>query len=127
MLRSRQIIMLDTITADKEMAGYIEELVPRGAVYDIQGWAILPASLRAADAVFLAYGSPGGETLFQIAEKQSRADVSRCFHKPELVLAGWRARSNRTEVPEGEKRITAWAFDSNRATFHELRNPLTLP
>jgi hypothetical protein len=110
-------------------AGFFEGLISKaGGAWEATGWAMIPKGLRPADAVLLAYDDPvKGPTAFTIASPtRSRPEVAEALHDARYEYSGWSCEFQRTKVPPGEHRITAWAFDAEKMVIYSLIGPQTL-
>ncbi len=110
-------------------AGFFEGLISKaGGAWEATGWAMIPKGLRPADAVLLAYDDPvKGPTAFTIASPtRPRPEVAEALHDARYEYSGWSCEFQRTKVPAGEHRITAWAFDAEKMIIYSLIGPQTL-
>lgn len=90
---------------------------------------MIPKGHRPADAVLLAYDDPvKGPTAFTIASPtKSRPEVGEALHDARYEYSGWSCEFQRSKVPEGAHRITAWAFDAEKMIIYPLITPQRLP
>lgn len=111
------------LKSSERLAGIFQSLIADGSSYEAKGWAIVPHGNRAADGVVLAYDDPAkGPIAFAVAEEMvARPDVVEALHDARLEYAGWVCHFDRTKVPLGDRAITAWAFDSEKAVLYPLR------
>jgi hypothetical protein len=86
------------------------------------GWAILPSGHRVADSVLLTYDNAGGEPIiFARADViEERSDVSEKLHDNEYCRCGWMKSWKPAELPEGTRRISAWAFDAEKCRAYAI-------
>jgi hypothetical protein len=111
-------------------AGFFEGLISKaGGAWEAKGWAVIPKRLRPADAVLLAYDDPvKGPTAFTIASPTKRLFyVAEALHDARYEYSGWSCEFERTKLPAGEHRITAWAFDAEKMIIYPLIGPQPLP
>ena len=93
-----------------------------GQVCSAVGWAIIPKGYRPADAVLLAYDDPTrGPIAFALTVPTApRSDVVQALHDYRVELSGWNCEFERSKVPAGDHRITAWAFDADKTLLYPL-------
>ncbi len=104
------------IAQETRFLGWLDEMKPQGAAnYLASGWAFLPARQEPADAIILTYEIAGQEpTIFEFNNGWfPRPDVAAHigYHKDDRFL-GWKAEFSASQLPPGEVKITAWAFDA---------------
>jgi hypothetical protein len=110
-------------------AGFFEGLISKaGDTWEAKGWATIPKGLRPADAILLAYDDPvKGPIAFTIAlPKGPRPDVAEALHDDRYKNSGWWCEFQRSKLPAGEHRITAWAFDAEKMIIYSLIGSQTL-
>jgi hypothetical protein len=94
------------------------------------GWAIDAQSLEPADAVFLTYDGPAGQSLiFSIAQMNgNRDDIARKKGNPAYEWSGWVAPLPMDRLPANRKTflITAWALDADTGLAVPLAGQLNL-
>jgi hypothetical protein len=129
MFRTAEISRLPRVGATKTALGYLDKANCSDGPCEITGWAVLPKKRRVADCVVVAYDGPDkGPIIFGVTDQVSdRPDVVQAYHRKELLRCGWTVHFQRSAIPPGEHRISAWALDAKIGTFYELGTPQTLP
>lgn len=128
MLRTAELSRLPRVGATKTVLGYLDKVSCSDGPCETTGWAVLPKKRRVADCVVVTYESPDqGPIIFGVTDEVSdRPDVVQAYPK-ELLRCGWAVHFQRSAIPPGEHRISAWALDAKVGTFYELGTPQTLP
>src|SRR5205085_2527435 len=111
------------LTSRPQQAGFFESVSLEGQVCRAVGWAMIPKGYRPADAVLLAYDDPTrGPIAFALTVPTApRSDVE-VLHDDRVELSGWSFEFERSKVPAGDYRITAWAFDADKTLLYPLIN-----
>ena len=86
---------------------------------------MIPKGFRPADAVLLAYEDPTrGPIAFALTVPISpRPEVVQAVRDDRVELSGWTCEFDRSKVPPGDQRITAWAFDAEKIALFPLSTP----
>jgi len=125
LLKSAEIAKLET---RPKPAGFVDEIAVAGQSCSVTGWAILPKTLRPAHCVVLSYSEPGkGEVVFRVSDEiYGRPDVATALDAPSATWSGWRCHFDRSALPPGDRVVSGWAFDTNRAILYPLGTPKVL-
>jgi len=128
MVRTAEISRLPRVGATKTVLGYLDKANCSDGPCEITGWAVLPKKRRVADCVVVAYDGPDkGPIIFGVIDQVSdRPDVVQTYPR-NLLRCGWSVHFQRSEIPPGEHRISAWALDAKTGIFYELGSPQILP
>lgn len=116
--RALQSADISAITAESsDETGAIERFVrtPAGNL-GASGWAILPDAHRAADSVLLTYENENNRPIVfaRVNVIAARGDVSERLRDGAYTWSGWSHEWKPEQLPEGARRITAWAFDAEK-------------
>ena len=119
---------LSKLDSRPQLGGFLESLTAEDRTCKASGWAMIPKEFRPADAVLLAYDDPTrGPIAFALTVPTTpRADVVQVLHDYAFGLTGWSCEFERSKVPLGNHRITAWAFDAEKTILYPLSNPKTI-
>jgi hypothetical protein len=120
---------LSRLSSRPQHAGFFEKLIAKtGGTCEASGWAMIPKRGRPADAVLLAYDDPvKGLTAFAVtAPEIPRAEVIEALHDARYEYSGWSCEFPQSEVPPGDREITAWSLDAERMVIYPLLTPQTL-
>ncbi|MBF0552152.1 MAG: hypothetical protein HQK60_16650, partial [Deltaproteobacteria bacterium] len=101
-----------------------------GSTFQAVGWAILPSRNEQADAVILAYQTPGGRPLafdYVVGPFKKRAgEISVASLRRDRV-GYWAGQFSLTDLPSGELQLTAWAFDALAGKAYPLKGRFGVP
>jgi hypothetical protein len=116
---------LSKVDSRPQLAGFLESVSSEGQIRRAVGWAMIPKGYRPADAVLLAYDDPTrGPIAFALTVPIApRPDVVQESHDNRVELSGWGCEFERSKVPPGNHRITAWAFDAEKTVLYPLGTP----
>ncbi|MFL6519794.1 MAG: hypothetical protein ACJ8NS_06200 [Chthoniobacterales bacterium] len=116
---------LSKLDSRPQPAGFLESVTSEGQTCKAFGWAMIPKGFRPADAVLLAYDDPTrGPIAFALTVPITpRPDVAQVLHDYDFGLSGWSCEFERSRVPPGDHRITAWAFDAEKSVLFPLSTP----
>jgi hypothetical protein len=116
---------LSKLDSRPQPAGFLESVSSEGQTGRAFGWAMIPKGNRPADAVLLAYDDPTrGAVAFALTVPVTpRAEVVQALHDYRFGLSGWSCEFERSKVPPGDHRITAWAFDAEKNVLYPLSTP----
>jgi hypothetical protein len=119
---------LSKLDSRPQEAGFLERVNLEGQTCKAFGWAMIPKGYRPADAVLLAYDDPArGPIAFAfVVPTLLRSEVVQAVHDDRVGLSGWSLEFDRSKVPPGDQRITAWAFDADKALLYPLINAHTI-
>jgi hypothetical protein len=104
-------------------SGSFESLVYSGRdEYTAAGRALLPSSGAPAHIVLLAFeGNDRGPILFAVGHMATDRDVvSGILRRGEYRDTSWRRRFTSRQLPPGDLRVTAWAFDAYTGKAYAL-------
>jgi len=115
---------LSKLASRPQQAGFFESVSLEGQVCKAVGWAMIPKGYRPADAVLLAYDDPTrGPIAFALTVPTGpRPEVVQATHDDRVGLSGWSYEFERSKIPAGDHRITAWAFDADKTLLYPLIN-----
>jgi hypothetical protein len=122
LMKSAKVADLKSYPRGNAPFGWIDSIVASPGLWSAQGWAVLPLKSRASDCVLLAVekGSAGA-VLFAVSEGiSSRPDVARDLHEPELLQSGWSIHFDRSALPAGPLKISAFGLDAESGVLYEL-------
>lgn len=125
----------------KEIADIAENLQPKllyGAfdqlkkiddrTYSVTGWAILPHRKEPADGIILTYEGmketdEGEGIIFQLINQRiPRQEIAEKFANKAYNQAGWQHSFDQSQLPSGQWKISAWAFDTETGKAYLLDN-----
>jgi hypothetical protein len=113
---------------DGQPCGFIEYCKPSGTNFLIAGWAVSPTHKTAADCVLFTYEGPGVEpTIFGLMDQRLvRRDLVLKLGGKSYLLAGWRKTGSLHDLPKGQLKVKAWAFDVNSRQVALLVNDVDI-
>jgi len=116
---------LSKLDSRPQEAGFLESVTSSGQTCKAVGWAIIRKRFRPADAVLLAYDDPKrGPIAFALTVPVTpRPEVVQRLHDYAFGLSGWSCEFDRSKIPTGDRRITAWAFDADKFVLYPLSTP----
>jgi hypothetical protein len=96
--------------------------------YRVTGWAILPHRQETADGIILTYegvaeNDEGEGMIFQLINQRiPRQEIAEKFGETAYNRAGWQHSFDRSQLPPGQWKINAWAFDTDTGKAYLLDN-----
>lgn len=105
--------------------GFFDALIQSSPdTYIAKGWAALPDAARSADAVVLTYRKDQDKpTVFAVAPVQNpRPDIAEFFHNNIYTTSGWETSFSVADLPSGDLRIDAWAYDIDSEKAYKTKH-----
>ena len=129
LLTTNRLARLQAAGSANHVCGRIELFHQQsGSQFDVEGWATSPFHPGPADCVLLTCETSQTEpAVFTLMDQRSfRPDLVTQFHDPVFLLAGWQILCDFTNLPRGNVKIRAWAYDVKRRSVTPLESAINL-
>jgi hypothetical protein len=110
-------------SSSSDSYGFLDSIIPiNEAEILISGWAIFPDRRQPADAVVLAYETPNSQPkAFAIAPVIDKSpDVAEKFKNEGYQNVRWSKTLALNQLPKGDIKVSAWAFDTETKRVFRL-------